>query len=251
MSKDAEKTTGKRRKKKSKIAYYAYAILILVLTISNLGIGLWLLTYVQKIEVVGNVIGEKSEIVSWIQEDPLTINSVYTYYKYQGDSYQLPIYLERVDVTLKAPWKVQVKVKEKEIVACIAEGRAYVYFDKDGLVLKKTSVLDENVPLIEGATFQNTGQFAYMQEQDEKTLECIVNLVQELAKTQINPDRILWDEEGMNLYFGDIRVQLGTNKFNEKIVEVPPVLEKLPGKKGIIHLEHYVKGGIIRFEENT
>ena len=140
MSKDAEKTTQKRRKKKSKIAYYAYAILILVLTISNLGIGLWLLTYVQKIEVVGNVIGEKSEILSWIKEDPLTINSIYTYYKYQGDSYQLPIYLERVDVTLKAPWKVQVQVKEKEIVACVAEGRAYVYFDKDGLVLKKTSV---------------------------------------------------------------------------------------------------------------
>ena len=43
----------------------------------------------------------------------------------------------------------------------------------------------------------------------------------------------------MNLYFGDICVCLGKINFEEKLVELPPVLEALEGKKGKLHLEHF------------
>lgn len=251
MSKDTERKRRTQRKKKSKVAYYAYAVTILVLTIANLGIGMWLLTYVQKIEVKGNRIGEKNEIISWLKEDPMTVNSIYTFFKFKGESYQLPIYMESVDVQLKAPWKVQVTVKEKQPIACVQEERAFVYFDKDGLVLKKSTEREKNIPLIEGVEVNNTGQFQYLHTNGEKTFPCIVSVTEELMKRNIQPDRILWDEEGMNLYFGHIRIQLGTSKFDEKISEVPPVLKNLEGKKGIVHMEHYTKGGIIPFEENT
>lgn len=251
MSRDAERVRRTKRKKKSKVGYYIYAVAILILTIANLGIGMWLLTYVQAIDVKGNVVGEKSEIISWIQEDPMTVNSIYTLCKFQGKSYKLPIYMESVNVTLKAPWKVQVEVKEKQMIACVPEGRAYVYFDSDGLVLKKITQYDGSVPLIEGAVFTNTGQFEYLQSEDEKQIPCIVSITQELSRIKMSPERIVWDEEGMNLYFDNIRIQLGIGRFNEKVVELSPILEKLEGKKGIVHMEHYTKGGIIRFEEIT
>lgn len=250
MKQDTERTRRTQRKKKSKVFYYAYAVAILVLTIANLGIGLWLLTYVHKIEVKGNKVGEKREIISWIKEDPMTVNSIYTFLKFRGNSYELPIYMESVDVRLKAPWKLQVTVKEKQTIACVQEGRAYVYFDKEGLVLKKASKQEEGVLLIEGVEASNTGQFQYLITSGEKTFACIVSVTEELMARKIEPDRILWDEEGMNLYFEDIRIQLGKSKFDEKIPEALAMLEKLEGKKGIVHMEHYIKGGIIRFEEN-
>ena len=251
MSRNAERARKTRRKKKSKLGYYIYAITILILTIANIGIGMWLLTYVQKIEVKGNVISDESEIISWIKDDPMTVNSIYTLCKYRGDSYQRPIYVESVNVRLKAPWMVQVEVKEKQVIACVPEGRAYVYFDKEGLVLKKSTQYYGTVPVVEGIEMTNTGQFEYLQMKDEKAFSGIISIAEELSKNRMKPERIVWDEEGMNLYFNNIRIQLGTSRFDEKVVEIPPVLEKLEGKTGIVHMEHYTKGGIIRFEENT
>ena len=250
MRQDVEKTKKKRRKKKSKAAYYAYAIAILTLTVANVLLGIWLLTYVQSIEVMGNAIGGKTEIVSWIKEDPMTVNSIYTFYKFKGDYYELPIYIESVNVRLKAPWKVQVEVREKQIVGCASEGRAYVYFDSEGLVLKKTSQYDGTVPLVEGMEMINTGQFQYLRTENEDAYAGMIRICQEVEKRQFYPDRIIWEENSMNLYVDDICIRLGTNKYDEKLPELIPILEELEGKSGIVHMEHYNKGGIIRFEEN-
>ena len=109
----------KRRKKKSRFGYYLYAVIMLVLTLANITVATFLLTYVQDIEVTGTKYSEKQNIIDWIEEDPLTANSVYAVLKYKFGSYTIPIYLEDVNVSLKAPWKLRVKVQEKEIMGCI------------------------------------------------------------------------------------------------------------------------------------
>ena len=121
---------GKGRKKKSKFGYYLYAVVILVLTITNITLATLLLTHVQSIEVSGTKYSQQSDIVSWVKEDPLTVNSIYTLMKFKTGSYKLPIYLEDVNVSLTAPWKVKVKVTEKEIIGCLAKDNSYIYFDE-------------------------------------------------------------------------------------------------------------------------
>ena len=254
MSEETKGTKHKKRKKK-KFGYYLYAVVILILTITNITLAALLLTYVQKWEVTGNELSSDEEITAWVKEDPLTVNSLYTLWKYKTGSYLLPVYLEDVSVKLTAPWAVEIQVTEKSIIGCIVEGESYVYFDEDGLVLAKASDYWEGIPFIEGLIVEPAEQFGYLQAENEKVFSYIVNVTKEIEKQELVPNRIVWEEDSMNLYFGEICAKLGRTGFDEKVVQLSVILEKLQEKgetKGILHLEHYTSDSkSISFEKNT
>ncbi len=249
------KGTKHKKRKKKKFGYYLYAVVILVLTITNITLAALLLTYVQKWNVTGNELISEGEITAWVQEDPLTVNSLYTLWKFETGSYNLPIYLEDVSVSLKAPWEVRLQVTEKKIIGCIVEGESYVYFDEEGLVLAKSSEYWEGIPFIEGLALEPAEQYGYLQAENEKVFSYIVNVTKEIEKQELAPDRIVWGEDSMNLYFGDICAKLGRSGFDEKVMQLPMVLEKLEEKgetAGVLHLEHYTSDSkSISFEKNT
>ena len=254
MPEETKGTKHKKRKKK-KFGYYLYAVVILVLTITNITLAALLLTYVQKWSVTGNELSSEEEITAWVKEDPLTVNSLYTLWKFKTGSYNLPIYLEDVSVSLKAPWEVRLQVTEKRIIGCIVEGESYVYFDEEGLVLAKASEYWEGIPFIEGLILEPSEQYGYLQAENEKVFSYIVNVTKEIEKQELAPDRIVWGEDSMNLYFGDICVKLGRSGFGEKVMQLPMVLKKLEEKgetTGVLHLEHYTSDSkSISFEKNT
>lgn len=239
-----------RKKKKKRVGYYLYAIVVLILTVANISLAILLLTHVQNIQVTGTEISQKSDIIAWIREDKLTNNSIYTFGKYKSGSYKLPIYLEDVKVSLGAPWKINVHVQEKKIIGSVIEGQAYVYFDAEGLVLKKASEYDASVPVIEGLKVENTGQYEKLKVDNKKVFSYIVNITNEIEKKELYPDRLVWEDDSMNLYFQDICVKLGKSNFDKKVVELPPILEELEGKKGTLYMEHYTSGRI-SFKENV
>lgn len=243
---------GKRRKKKSKFGYYLYAVVILLLTITNITLATLLLTHVQSMQVTGTEHSQQSDIISWVKEDPMTTNSLYTLFKFKTGSYTLPVYLDHVKVTLAAPWKVKVNVTEKTIIGCMIMENAYIYFDAEGLVLKKTTEYQEGVPLIEGLEIEKAVKYKKLDVANKKVFEYFVNVTEEIEKNKLNPDRLVWEEDSMNLYFEQICVRLGKSNFDEKVIQLTPILEKLEGKKGILHLEHYTSNSSnISFEENV
>ena len=72
-----------------------------------------------------------------------------------------------------------------------------------------------------------------------------------MVKNELKPHRIVWEDEGMSLYYNDIRVKLGKSNFGDKLMELPPILEKLEGKSGILQMEHYSSDSkTISFKEN-
>lgn len=241
MQEDTNGKKKKRRRKKSKFGYYLYAITILLLTIINITLAALLLTKVQGIEVKGIKYSQKSDIVAWIEEDPMTNNSLYTLWKFKLGHYTLPVYLEDVDVSLTAPWKVKVKVQEKQMIGCILVDNSYVYFDADGLVLKKGSEYDTGLPLIEGLTVKDAKLFEYLKVENRKVFSYIVKVTEEIAEADLSPDRLVWEDDSMNLYFERICVRLGKSNFSEKIQELPPILTKLEGKQGTLQMEHYTE----------
>ena len=241
MQEDTNGKKKKRRRKKSKFGYYLYAITILLLTIINITLAALLLTKVQGIEVKGTKYSQKSDIVAWIEEDPMTNNSLYTLWKFKLGHYTLPVYLEDVDVSLTAPWKVKVKVQEKQMIGCILVDNSYVYFDADGLVLKKGSEYDTGLPLIEGLTVKDAKLFEYLKVENRKVFSYIVKVTEEIAEADLSPDRLVWEDDSMNLYFERICVRLGKSNFSEKIQELPPILTKLEGKQGTLQMEHYTE----------
>jgi len=241
MQEDTKGKKKKRRKKKSKFGYYLYAVTVLLLTIINITLAALLLTQVQSINVSGTEHSRESDIVAWIEEDPLTINSLYTLWKFKTGQYTLPVYLEDVDVSLTAPWKVKVRVQEKQMMGCILVDNSYVYFDAEGLVLKTGSEYDAEFPLIEGLTVKEAELFEYLDVENQKVFSYIVNVTEEMKETDLSPDRLVWEDSSMNLYFEQVCVKLGKSNFEEKILQLPPILEELEGKRGTLHLEHYTK----------
>ena len=239
------------RKKKRKFGYYLYAIVMLMLTIANITIATFLLTYVQKIKVTGTKFSTDSQIVSLVKEDPFTVNSIYAVLKDKAGSYAIPQYLEDMKVSFDMPWGLQVKVKEKQVAAGILTNNAYVYFAEDGTILSKgTEVLDD-VAVIEGAKTKKIVLYENIELKDKKLFSYIISISEELKKNELTPERVVWEDDSMNLYFGEICVRLGKMNFDEKIVQVPPILEKLEGKQGVLHLEHYNEMSTsISFEEN-
>jgi len=241
MQGDVEEKKTKGRKKKHKFGYYLYAVVILLLTVANVTIATVLLTYVQSVEVKGNTIGEKSEIVSWIKEDPMTSNSLYTWWKFNSGTFKIsyPRYIENMKVKLVAPWKIRVDVQEKQVVGCMLVGNAYVYFDKEGLVLKKQVEYETGIPVIEGIQVEDTMLYEYLKVDNKKVFSYIVNLTEEIENQKLHPDRITWEDENMNLYFEGVRVNLGKSNYGEKIAQLPEVLPHLEGQRGTLRMEHY------------
>lgn len=250
MQGETEGRPKRRRRKKSRFGYYLYAVVILLLTITNITLAVLLLTHVQRIEVSGTEVSDEKEITEWIQEDPLTVNSLYTIWKFQRGSYELPVYLKEIKVGLSAPWALNVEVVEKEEIGCVIADNSYVYFDEEGLVLQRSLELMEGIPLIEGLQVKNVEQYEKLQVDNEKVFSYIVNITEGIEKQKLSPERIVWEDDSMNLYFGEVCVQLGKTDFEEKLMELPPILEKLEGKKGVLRMEYYSEtNDSISFEE--
>lgn len=251
MQGETEERPRKRRKKKSKFGYYLYAVVVLLLTVTNITLAILLLTHVQKIEVNGTSVSTEDDIVAWIQEDPLTVNSLYTLWKYNMGSYEQPVYLQEMKVSLNLPWEVQVDVTEKEIVSCVKYKGSYVYLDEEGLVMQILPEKREGVQFVENVTVKKAEQFKVLEVKNEKIFSYIKNIVKAVKKNDLTPDRLAWEDESMNLYFGEVCVQLGKMNFDVKIAELPGILTDLEGKAGILHMEHYSETGEkISFELN-
>ena len=240
----------KKRRRKKGFGYYLYAFVSLTLLIAILVLSVLLLFHVQEIQVTGNSYVEENQILSLVWEDPNTSNALYTLWKFKSGSYHKPEYVEAIDVSLKAPWKVQLQVTEKKLIGCMAAEGEYSYFDKEGMVLLKSEELLEEIPVIEGLGGNAVELYEKIPMENEKVFSYILQLTEELEKQELAPDRILWEEESMTAYFENVCVQFGKSGFEEKVLQVSAILPKLEGKKGVLHLEHYSQTGeSISFEE--
>lgn len=242
----------KRRKKKTPIGQLIYAFITLVLALAILVMAFLLLFHIQKINVTGNEYATDTEIVDLIQNDPYSGNALYVMVKYKTGKIQPLVYMDGLTVKMTSPWSLEVTVKEKQPIAYIICGDEYVYFDGDGLVLEKTTEVKEGLVRIENMEVSEATLHEVLPVEDAKVFHNILDLVQELEKTQISPDRIVCSGTDLELYCGTVCVKLGSGNLEDKIIQIPPILEKLEGKTGTLHMEHYGEtSDIISFEEGS
>ena len=219
-----ERPRKKRKKKKSKIGYYLYAVVVLLLAVAIIVVSTLILFHVQKIDVKGTQYSEKNEVLEWVRKDKYTSNALYALWKFNSGSYKIPPYLEKVEVGLSAPWALKVKVTEKKMIGCIVSDNAE---KMDG------------IPMIEGLEVGTIEQYKKLSVDNENVFSYIVELTKEIKKNNLEPDRIVWEDNSMELYFENVCVRLGRSRFDEKVVQLSPILEKLEGKTGVLDMEYY------------
>ena len=197
------------------------------------------------VEVEGNSIYSENTIATWVQKDKLSVNTLYLLVKYNFLDSELPVGVEQMDVSLKNPWTVHVKVEEKELAGYVDCSGTYLYFDQNGIAVLKPKKQIEDAPYIEGLTFDESDVEIgkTLPVEDDSIFGKIVDASRYLKKYSLAPDRISCVEGDVRLYFGIVEVLLGDGGYEEKLQQVEPILDKLaelyPKTAGTLHLENY------------
>ncbi len=235
-------------KRSSKGSHRLYAVVVIVLAIAIVLMSVYLLFYVQAIRVVGNEYCTNTEIVQAVQDDPLSVNSLYVLAKYGLGRGKVPDCIEDMKVSMENPWTLRVTVTEKEAVGYMPDESEYICFDKEGLVLRQVVVPPVNIPLVEGIEVENTGLYEYLESENTQIFEQILEATRELARYDLSSDKIVCDHNRLYLYIGDVCVSLGTTVSAEQIAQIEPILEELGSQKGTLHLENYTDSQSITFD---
>lgn len=151
---------------------------------------------------------------------------------------QLP-YLTTYEIKYTGLDEMTVVAYEKEPVAYFATEQGYVLFDKSGIVLSITGELPAGIPLVEGLQFDAVSLFDTLPAKDAGVFGMVKNLVTQIRKNNLNPDRILLNEENqMEMFFGSITVKLGTDdSLENKIARLMAIMPSIEGKSGVLHME--------------
>lgn len=196
-------------------------------------------------EVEGSSYYGENTITTWIQNDKFSVNSLYILAKYNFTDADLPSGVERLQISLKSPWTVKVKVIEKEMAGYLNYDGAYLYFDSAGIVSLRSNRLIEGVPCVEGLSF-DAGKMEMgktLPVEDDTIFGKIVEVSKNLKKCSLMPDKMSCTDGNVQVYFGGVEVLLGSGGYEEKLSQVPPILEKLaelyPDTAGTLHLENY------------
>lgn len=235
---------GRRENKGQKV----YAIVVIILGIAIIAMTVFLLFYVQKTEVSGNKYTQTQEIIKTVEKDKYSFNALYILWKYHFADYEMPGSLEEMKASLKNPWTVRIKVKEKKVLGYVYDDDGYVYFDKEGTVILRGTEFIEGVPCIEGIDISKAELYKPLKSDDKRLFLSILEVTKEVEKYQLVPDRIVCTDTGIDLYFEGVRVALGNEISTEKMAQIPPILERVAGRVGTLHLEQYEEGnGTISF----
>lgn len=245
----------KRRRKRRRIRWKA---VLRMLIIMGLLVLLCYLTTVlfktRKIDVTGIKYSSSQEVLDWVQSDKYSSNTLYIFWKYnKGDLEQLPA-IEQTRVKLKSPWQVSLQVKEKKFSGRVDLNGEYLYFDENGVASLKNTEIIEGVPYIEGMELdtKKVKLGKMLPVTDEEVFEKISSVAALLQKSEQIPDKISCENNDLTLHFGNVRVQIGSADYADKLAQVTPIMGKLqelyPGQPGVLHLENYtVSDSSIRF----
>lgn len=252
----------KRKKKKNSRSGTFLGVLTFILGVVIVVFTLLLLFHVQNIEVKGQEYAaeysSKNEIISWVQQDKYAVNSIYVWWKYNHTDASLPSWVESMKVKLVRPWSVKLVVTEKEIAGYMECGDRYLYFDKEGTAILKNANKIAGAAYIEGLDVDESkvelGKT--LPVSDEDVFEQIVEVSRLMPKYGLTPDKIVCAGGSVTLYFGNVEVILGKTNYEDRIAQIPPILEKLnekyPGKAGTMHLENYeTSDSTVRFVPKT
>lgn len=231
-----EERPGRRKKKTHR--FYAFVVVFLGMMIILMSV--FVLFFLQRIEVEGNDYSSDKQVVDMVENDRYSVNTLYVYGKYRlGYGEILPCF-EEVKVTIKRPWILRVRVKEKPIVGFVyTKEQKYAYFDKEGFVVKIDSEYIEGVPCVEGIDVGNIGLYKPVKGENTGIFEEILKASQELKKYELDTDKIVCKKDRIYVYVGNVCISLGNTVTSEKISQVPPIMDKLEGKEGTLHLENY------------
>lgn len=218
-------------------------LIFLLLIAAALGGVYYLLDHykVENVYVDGNLHYTKEEIMDMVMEGPLGDNSLYLSMRYKNKSITGIPFVAAMDVTVLAPDSIRITVYEKSLAGFVEYLGRYMYFDKDGTIVESSAIKTVGIPQITGLKFDHVVVGEPLPVENAEIFYEILAVTQTLAKYDLTAQRIYFSShEEMTIFFGDIKVNFGTDKdLDEKIILLQNLMPKLEGMKGTLDIQNY------------
>lgn len=232
-------TTFKHRKVQKKRKYGLYALLVGLIAAAILALSVFLLFHIQKIEVTGIEMLTQQEVSDWVKSDTMSGNSLYVLWKSKFRPDELLPMMKSAEISMKNPWTIKVKIEEHKLLGGILYENEYAYFDEEGTVLKKQTESIPGIPLVEGLGVKKVVLNHKVKAENRKVFSYVIQVGKVVEKWELSPEKIVFNETEATLHFGTIAVNIGDENFDDRVAQIAPILEKLQGKSGTVHLENF------------
>ena len=153
---------------------------------------------------------------------------------------QIP-FVQKYDVEVEWPNKMNVIVYEKAIVGYINYMGCNMYFDKDGIVVESSSAEYSQVPEIEGLKFTSIVLGSKLEVGNDSIFTDILDMTQAFDKYGIDIDKIYFDSQyNVTLYMGNVKVLLGeADDSTDKLYALKRMQDKIADLSGTLYLSEY------------
>ena len=104
---------------------------------------------VKKVSVEGNEYFSVNQTAAMFQTNYFEKNIISFWILHHCNLIHQPEFVREYQVSYPSPNEIHIKLYEKKMLAGIAYSNQYIYFDKDGMVMKSTGEPIEGIPLFE------------------------------------------------------------------------------------------------------
>ena len=216
-------------------------------------LGTLFLLQVRSIEVVGTRNTSPNDVIDWVTADRLASNSLFMWLRYNDRTEGLPPGIEAVQVGFNSLWEVELRVTEKEMVGFIDYNNYRVFIDGDGVVsVISQREIPEALQIVGISDLQEEIKLGEPLPLEEGVIDNVVEVIALTSNLNLEPSKLSISGRNITLYIENIIVRLGSSFLEERVLQIPPILEKLafyyPGIGGILHLDRFERSGnLIRF----
>jgi cell division protein FtsQ len=230
----------KAKQRKNILAVLLFVILLLAIAF----LVIVALFKVKTVDVEGNRLYSADVIEDAVLNDEYSWNSLYVFLKYKFVSTQDIPFVDTMEISLKNPHTLHIKVYEKGIMGYlyIASIDENAYFDKDGIVVETSSEVIDDTPQIVGIDCDEVVLYEKLPIESSKLRE-LLTLTQALKRNSLIPDSITYGgEHEPELGYGKIKVNMGSlDLLTQKVERLAKIKPELDGLEGTLHLENWTE----------
>lgn len=232
------------RRKKRKRKNILQIILAILIVLALFILIIFTVFKVKKVEVEGNKLYDSKVIEKAVLNDDYSWNSLYVFLKYRFvDTGSVP-FVDTMEVTLKDPQTLHIKVYEKGVMGYlyISTLNKNAYFDKDGIVTEISERVIDDTPQVLGLDCNKVVQYEKLPVGDDRLKE-LLTLTQALKRNDLIPDSITYGGSVEPLLtYGKIQVAMGSlDLITQKVERLAKIKPQLAGMEGTLHLENWTE----------
>lgn len=222
-------------------------IFVIFLCMLLLGILLFIFLFsVKKVTVRGCQYYSEEDIREKVMTKLTDNNTLLFYLRYRtGNGNHVP-FIQQIDVEMKSSSSVEIQVYEKRMTGCIRNMNEYIYFDKDGTVMKVSQERLDGIPFFTGLQVDSYSLYEKMEVKDDSVFQTILSFSQLIERYELPIERIhISGISGVTMYSGSVRILFGRHQlYDEAVAELNHMLPKVLelNQAGTIDMRNFEEG---------